>query len=341
MLLPTEKLLKTLFPFCLLKRYIKTITIILFGTIVILSSCTHDEDEVIKIDVFDTIPSCEVTGILYAVAPDTANLNTNLYMDVYMPPVFYKDQQFPTVLLIHAGSYLHGLKSWIEPSARLLRDLGFVTVNIEYRQGWINGANSQGNCHTLSEAEYRGMQDARAALRFIAAHAEEYHIDRDKLFVMGESAGASIALNSILACNEVMLYKSPGLVYKLGGLDGSGNSLPADYNIKAICSKYGSLSDSNFLNQYNTIPIICFHGENDNLVPIYKGYFLGNHEVEAYGSRFIYEKQLELGSPCVFYMKAGGSHMPSDFAAEISSPVIADFFYSVLSDSVQSGIYIK
>ncbi len=341
MLPPTQKLPEAPFRSCLHRNFIGTIAIILFGAILFLSSCTHDDDEVIKIDIFDTIPSSEVSGILYAVAPDTANVNTNLYMDVYMPPVYYKDQQFPTVLLIHAGSYLHGLKSWIEPSAKLLRDLGFVTINIEYRQGWINGPNSQGNYHTLSEAEYRGMQDARAALRYIAAHADEYHIDRDKLFVMGESAGASIALNSTLACNEVILYKSPGLVYNLGGLDESGNNLPADYTIKAICSKYGSLSDSNYLNQYNTIPIICFHGENDDLVPIYKGYFLGNHEVEAYGSRFIFEKQLEFNCPCVFYMKAGGGHMPSDFAAENTCQIIADFFNNVLSDSVQSGLYVK
>ncbi|KAF0201898.1 MAG: carboxylesterase type [Bacteroidetes bacterium] len=301
--------------------------ILLVTAIVFFASCEHEKDPV---EPFLKTDAYEETDILYATALDTGQHSTNLLMDLYFPAVDSVSQKFPAVLLIHAGSYLHGHRGWIEPTARILRDSGFITANIAYRLGWDVGDYISSDRNSLPEAEYRGMQDARAAMRYLVANAEKYRIDTSQLFILGESAGASIALNSAFATEETMLYKVPEMVYKLGRLDHSGNPYLNKYKIKGICSKYGSISDSLFINAFNSIPIICFHGSNDNLVPIYKGLFLGNPESPAFGSAYIYERQHQFGKICEFHLKTDGSHMPPEFNPNFCTPIVVDFFRGVI-----------
>ena len=110
--------------------------ILLVTAIVFFASCEHEKDPV---EPFLKTDAYEETDILYATALDTGQHSTNLLMDLYFPAVDSVSQKFPAVLLIHAGSYLHGHRGWIEPTARILRDSGFITANIAYRLGWDVG----------------------------------------------------------------------------------------------------------------------------------------------------------------------------------------------------------
>lgn len=314
--------------------------ILLFCSISIFISCTHDPDpfepEVKPDDNFIKKEACVYKDLIYACAPDTGLINQDLLLDIYLPAVDSASQKFPLVLLIHAGSYLHGSRLWTEPTARILQDSGFIVANIEYRLGWDVGDYSTPGRHSLPEAEYRGMQDANAALRFLVANSSNYRIDTSWIFVMGESAGASIALNSTFATEEAILYKSPEIVYKLGRLNQSGNPYINRYKIRGVCSKYGSISDSLFINRFNSLPVICFHGSNDNLVPVYTGLFLGNWESPAFGSAFIYERQLLINKVCEFHLKTGGTHMPPEFNPAFSTPIAINFFKKVIKNEVES-----
>lgn len=312
--------------------------------LLLLFSCKHEPDQ-FDFDInthenFIKEAPTVIKDIIFACAPDTGWINQELPMDVYIPKVDSARQQFPLVLLLHAGSYLHGSRSWTEPTARILQDSGFVVANIEYRLGWDVDDYSTPGRHSLPEAEYRGMQDANAALRYLAANAAKYRIDTSWFFVMGESAGASIALNSTFASEEAILYRSPEVVYKLGRLNQSGNSYINDYKIRGICSKYGSISDSLFINRINSLPVICFHGSNDNLVPLYKGLFLGNCESPAYGSAFIYERQLLIDKVCEFHLKTEGTHMPPEFNPVFSTPIVVNFFRKIINSEVES-LYVE
>ena len=71
---------------------------------------------------------------------------------------------------------------------------GYVTATIDYRQGVEVVDN--GNLHYTRSA-YRGVQDGRAAVRFLRANAETYGIDPDKIYWGSNSAGSFIGLNSI------------------------------------------------------------------------------------------------------------------------------------------------
>ena len=89
---------------------------------------------------------------------------------------------------------------------------GYVTATIDYRLGmgatvnWFLGIpfGIQVNEINGYRAAYRGMQDTRAAIRFLKHNADIYGIDTSKIYVTGSSAGGILALNNIyLDKNEI------------------------------------------------------------------------------------------------------------------------------------------
>ena len=83
---------------------------------------------------------------------------------------------------------------------------GYVTASIGYRLGYIfdelpwDCSIENYSCLFATDfaewerAYYRGVQDAKGALRYLLNRNDMYRIDTANVFVMGESAGAFIAL---------------------------------------------------------------------------------------------------------------------------------------------------
>jgi PelA/Pel-15E family pectate lyase len=87
---------------------------------------------------------------------------------------------FPVVLLIHGGGWRSGDRSQELPMAEVLAERGYAAVAVEYR---LSG-----------EARYpAGVHDLKAAVRWIRAHAGEYHLRPDRIAAMGGSAGGTLA----------------------------------------------------------------------------------------------------------------------------------------------------
>lgn len=114
----------------------------------------------------------------------------------------------PLMLIIHGGAWAAGDKDegYV---ARLKRDFakrGFVTASINYRLGFFNTEKNVDcildgwkcfNAADSSEwyrANFRGIQDANGALRFLVNRSEHFNINPDQIFIVGESAGAFIAM---------------------------------------------------------------------------------------------------------------------------------------------------
>ena len=110
---------------------------------------------------------------------------------LYTPP---GDGPFPALLLIHGGGF------WIgggdaglaasEPSARLMCvELGAVVVDVDYRQA----------------PEHRfpiPLEDCYDTACWVAEHADELGVDRDRLAVAGPSAGANLCLGLALLLRD-------------------------------------------------------------------------------------------------------------------------------------------
>ncbi len=110
-------------------------------------------------------------------APDRAEK-----LDVYLPTPPAAGKLSPAVVWIHGGGWTGGTKN--EARAKeicgTLTNAGYVAVSIDYRLG----AGAWPTC----------LLDCKNAVRFLRAHASEYHVDLARIAVAGGSAGGHLAL---------------------------------------------------------------------------------------------------------------------------------------------------
>ncbi len=290
---------------------------------------------------FVPVKAYVLKNVEYAVSTDTTGLPQHLTLDIYFPAQTKAAQKFPLFVMMHAGSYQVGNKEWQKSQCAIMADSGFIAVSINYRKGWRSESGCYGSVFTLSQAEYRAMQDARASLRFLVSKAKLYNIDTSWIFTGGESAGAAIALNASYATDNDGVGGDPEMAISLGTLNNSGNNLPHTYTIKGICNKSGAISDSAFITSSTAIPTISFHGSKDQLVPIDKGYFLGCHKTPAFGSLCIHRRLLAANSISVLYIKKGAPHMPTEFSPEFTMSKVAVFFRQIMLGTAKSEMFIE
>jgi acetyl esterase/lipase len=88
---------------------------------------------------------------------------------------------FPVILFFHGGGWQQGDKSHMHKWIRKVVASGYVGVSVGYRFAPAFKWPSQ-------------VQDAKTAVRYLRAHAEELKIDPGRMGAMGESAGGYLAL---------------------------------------------------------------------------------------------------------------------------------------------------
>ncbi len=97
---------------------------------------------------------------------------------VYRPEA---DGPVPTIVFFHGGGWVIGDLDTHENVCRLLcRDVGVVVVSVDYRLAPE---------HHFPAA----VEDAYAAVRFVAEQIDEYGADASRLVVAGDSAGGNLA----------------------------------------------------------------------------------------------------------------------------------------------------
>jgi acetyl esterase/lipase len=98
----------------------------------------------------------------------------NETMDVYLPRT--TTGSHPCVVLVHGGGWFFGDKSFYTTFASELASDGYVAASINYRM--------------LPKWPYPAeLDDTQLAVRYLRAHATEYHIDSARFGAVGDSAG--------------------------------------------------------------------------------------------------------------------------------------------------------
>lgn len=106
-------------------------------------------------------------------------------IDIYLPDE--GEGLFPVIVHIHGGGFMIGDKRDDHMDAYLdgIRR-GYAVASVEYR---LSG-----------EAKFpAAVLDVREAIRFLREHGKEYHLDTDRIGLIGGSAGANLA--AMLAMN--------------------------------------------------------------------------------------------------------------------------------------------
>jgi hypothetical protein len=147
-----------------------------------------------------------------------------LVCDIYEPAGDTETDR-PLMIYIHTGNFLPqylngsavGTKSdsvAVELCSRYAK-MGYVVASIDYRLGWNPTAATQSErTYQLINAAYRGVQDARTAVRFFrkseAESGDPYGIDPAKIGYLGEGTGGyvSYAASTISDYNDIILDDS-------------------------------------------------------------------------------------------------------------------------------------
>ncbi|MCB0662009.1 MAG: T9SS type A sorting domain-containing protein [Saprospiraceae bacterium] len=134
-------------------------------------------------------------------------LRVPLEADIYTPTGDTETNR-PLVIYLHTGDFLpigvnQGVtgttrdSSAVEICTRLAK-MGYVAASADYRLGWNPAAQTQPlRALGLIQAAYRGIQDARTAIRYFkytAANGNPYGIDTTKIVLWGQGTGGYISL---------------------------------------------------------------------------------------------------------------------------------------------------
>jgi acetyl esterase/lipase len=130
-------------------------------------------------------------------------------LDIVIPPNATKP--LPLLVCVHGGGWQGGDKA-PNPGVVFVR-FGYVVASINYR---LTG-------EAIWPAQ---INDCKAAVRFLRAHAEEYHIDPDHVGAWGASAGGHL----------VALLGTAGDAKEL---EGDGGNEQFSSKVQAVCDFFG------------------------------------------------------------------------------------------------------
>jgi predicted esterase len=159
----------------------------------------------------------------------------------------------PAVIWVHGGGFSSGDKA-AGPAAELAEAFahkGYVTASINTRLlapgECTGGSGVTPECYS---AAIEAIHDAQAAVRYLRVNAKRLGVDKNRIAIGGESAGA------ITACGVAVLSADPGA---------SGNPGPSSA-VQSFSSISGGLPGGLFVDA-NTAPGILFASLDDPLVP--------------------------------------------------------------------------
>jgi acetyl esterase/lipase len=225
---------------------------------------------------------------------------TNLLMDIYTPPLSDTESLRPIIILLHTGSFLPSSvystctggrtdSAIVELCTRFAKR-GYVAAAVSYRLGWDPVSNDvDTRTGGFVNALYRGIQDAKNAVRFFRDNAynggNSYGIDQDNIIVggMGEGGGhIALAYTTLDDFNELLLDKFKNSVTgepyidttQIGDYNGLQGSVPYNHinvpnvpsNILMTFNMGGALVDSSWLNG-SGYPMVSFQVPTDPFSP--------------------------------------------------------------------------
>lgn len=120
--------------------------------------------------------------------------DNKLYLNICRPKEVQEDNKLPVFVYIHGGGWISGMPESRESLVSHLAAAGFFTINIRYGLAPKYG-------HPLA---IRNIYDA---LAWLVENKDKYHLDLDRLYIGGESAGAHLSATiGAISANEE--YKS-------------------------------------------------------------------------------------------------------------------------------------
>jgi acetyl esterase/lipase len=106
-----------------------------------------------------------------------------LMLDIYRPKTHpARGDRYPAIIVVHGGAWRFGDKGEVFiPHNRYLAGMGYVVFDVQYRLSDEAGWPAQ-------------IEDLRCAIAWVKRYAAAYHVDPDRIALLGRSAGGHLAL---------------------------------------------------------------------------------------------------------------------------------------------------
>lgn len=198
----------------------------------------------------------------------------DLLLDLYAPTGDVLEKR-PLIIYAFGGGFLIGTRFQppIPEYCQRWARMGYVVAAIDYRIGF--NTTSSGSAE---RAVYRGVQDVRAAMRFLGQFSAGYGIDTTTIFLTGSSAGCFSAMHSTFMEETDRPQSSYGILLEPGDMgcaDCSGNTYlnGRELRPKGIINHWGAILDTAYIDPTvkDNVPVISFHGTADLIVPYQSG----------------------------------------------------------------------
>ena len=216
-----------------------TLTVLIAALLVLaLGATAFAKDKRYRDDVFKKVSVTR--DITYGQAPaDQYGEGEQLKLDLYQPKGDTLTRGRAVLIFAHGGGFTGGDKSE-GPAPELAREYakkGYVTASINYR---LNGpttgcTGANGVTPECYAAAIDAVHDGQAAVRWFRVNSRDYGIDKKRIAIGGESAGA------ILACGVGVLEDDPG---------SSGNAGPSSA-VQSVVSISGGLPGGLFVDCFS------------------------------------------------------------------------------------------
>lgn len=247
------------------------------------------------------------------------------------------ERTYPAILYVQGSAWLQQDQYKRLGVMARLAQRGFVTAILQYRESDLATFPAQ-------------IEDAKTGIRFLRKYAQEYHINPEEIFLMGDSSGGHTAMMAALTADEDILdtdvYKEFSCkvkaiidLYGVSDICQKGD-FPTTLNQGEPDSPEGKLIGrknvyeypeiSNKVNCANyvrkevpTVPILMMHGTADDMVSC-------NQSIR------LYKKLREEEKDVTFYLMKNAIHGDVAFWTEDTMDIIESFIRKQLENGGNS-----
>lgn len=208
--------------------------------------------------------------------------DTELKLDLAQPA---GDGPFPAIVFIHGGGWYQGNRGAYKAQIREAAERGYVAATISYRLMEFDEAKKESTTATPNFPAQ--IHDAKAAIRWLRANADRYHVDPERIGVTGGSAGGHLSLLVGLTDSEADLEGNSGnrdqssrvqaVVNFFGPTDMAAchetSSVAWIFRLfmggtpEEVADTYRAASPITYASDDDP-PVLTLHGDRDALVPV-------------------------------------------------------------------------
>ncbi|WP_297095016.1 alpha/beta hydrolase fold domain-containing protein [uncultured Draconibacterium sp.] len=193
----------------------------------------------------------------HAFQPEVVNYKTtkqgSLDLHIFNPEDFSEKQKHPAIVFFFAGGWNLGTPLQFYRECAYYASKGFVAISADYRINYLNHSTP-----------FESVEDAKDAIRWVCANADEWDIDPRRIVAAGASAGGHLAAATGTLREEGANDCKPNLLllyYPV--IDNSENG----YGPDTIRSNYQKISPLHNIDS-ETPPALFILGTEDPYIPV-------------------------------------------------------------------------